>query len=267
MQRVRRIASRIWSALRTPWGAAILLVVLTLDGIRVVEWHNPDRPSTLVAAFAESCGRGLGVRPAGYMCILTGPRRPVPFALMPDGSLKIADERARAAGAEIELILESSSSTQLGVWTEWLGRRSIDFTFEPSASNATRRRFVQAYWQLVDKEYYADMVGQPRITADSIRFTEIHLARLANEIVALLALGLLARAGWYSAIHWRSDRRRARGACPSCGYSREGLDAAAPCPECGAPASLAAGTSRNGSLTSTTGADAGSGRRDEGESP
>lgn len=71
------------------------------------------------------------------------------------------------------------------------------------------------------------------------------------------------------AIRGEVRRRRAirHGACPKCGYSREGLDASVVCPECGATGSRARASLATGSLTSTTAADVDSSPRAEGELP
>jgi hypothetical protein len=61
---------------------------------------------------------------------------------------------------------------------------------------------------------------------------------VAHNLVALCAAGLLV---WSLVLNARrlqpllpSQRRRRRGACPTCGYDLTGL-AEGPCPECGAP--------------------------------
>ncbi|MCA9280075.1 MAG: hypothetical protein H6815_12495 [Phycisphaeraceae bacterium] len=52
---------------------------------------------------------------------------------------------------------------------------------------------------------------------------------LINTLLyAMIWLGTTLRFG-----AWRSHRRIKRGKCAQCGYLREGLDAALPCPECG----------------------------------
>ncbi len=105
------------------------------------------------------------------------------------------------------------------------------------------------------------------MSKDGFKTYRVNSVGLVHELAALMGLALFARASWYTAFHWRSDRRRARGGCPTCGYSREGLDPGAPCPECGTLASLAAGTSRIGSFTSTIVADVDSSPRRESEPP
>lgn len=69
----------------------------------------------------------------------------------------------------------------------------------------------------------------------------------------------------------RSEVRRRRairhGACPTCGYSRIGLEPDTACPECGTRSSLAVEASRAGNFTSTTAADSPSSRRAGGDPP
>ncbi len=55
---------------------------------------------------------------------------------------------------------------------------------------------------------------------------------LANTAIYALALWL----PFFGATAWRRARRRRRNRCPACGYSRAGLAAHAPCPECGGAA-------------------------------
>lgn len=253
MVAVRSIIRRTWHALRTPWAAGALLAALAVDTYRVVDWHGPDAGSALYARGTEWMRERLGItRP--WMCRLPAFPTVVAFGVLPDGSVMLVDEGMPKDARSLVVPLDASFNWY-GAWTEWLDRRAFTFTFDPSTDQATRERAVRAWWTTNGRPYYARDGGITTFASDRVTVWRIVPAYVAHELGALTCIALLARASWYTAFHWRSDRRRARGGCPSCDYSREGLDAAAPCPECGAPASLGAGTSRIGSLTSTTAAD------------
>lgn len=273
MGKARRIASRIWRALRAPWAAGVLLVAIVVDGIRVVDWHNPDRPSTVLAWSVGLCGHALGFYPAVWEAPHTGTPRPERFVALPDGSVvplpggsvvALVDDPP-PGGIPVEVFVHRSSA-RFGVWTEWLKNAHFEFTFVGEVDEHIRQRTAQAWWTATG---WADprFGGPASFRSDAIGFTRVNTWRLIHELTALTGLALFARAGWYTAFHWRSDRRRARGGCPSCGYSRDGLEETAPCPECGETGPRAGASLATGTLTSTIAADAGSGRRDEGESP
>lgn len=83
--------------------------------------------------------------------------------------------------------------------------------------------------------------------------TELAISGTSLQIPARpIWTGLLANAAIFTALAWalvilvvlaaaaaRRRLRRRRGLCLHCGYSRAGLPAAAPCPECGKPAPTA----------------------------
>ncbi len=225
----RSILGWIWRASRTPWAGGILLAALAGDTYRVVDWHGPDVGSSLYARGTEWLHDRLGiVRP--WMCRLPAFPTFVAMGVLPDGSVMLVDEGMPKDAKQI-LVTVDASFDRYGVWTEWLDRREFTLTFDPSVDEVTRAKGVAAWWTL-EKAYYA-REGAASLGPDRVVVTRVDRVLLAHEIGALMGLALLGRASWYSAFHWRSDRRRARGGCPKCGYSREGLEPGAPCPECG----------------------------------
>lgn len=267
MALARAILMRAWRGLRAPWAAIVLLVALGVDAYRQVDWRWAETGSSLMERAAIWCRDRTGYIPP-QTCILCYEQYPttVEFARHPDGTIAFIDENtpddSQFIAAEV-----NQTYRELGVWSTWLTYESYRFAFAPDVDKEARRPAVLLWTRTMQQWGYID---EPLIShSSSVGRSQIlvNWASAANELAALTGLVLLARASWYTAFHWRSDRRRARNACPSCGYPREGLDAAAPCPECGAVASAGVETFRNGTFTSTIAADAGSGRRDEGESP
>lgn len=264
MANVRSICRRAWHALRTPWAAGLLGVVLIADGYRQVDWNGFEPGPSLLARAAGWCQDQLG-HGRGWMCRLPAFPTVVAFGELKDGSVMLVDEGMPKDSTPFAVTLDATFN-RYGAWSDWLDRREFTFEFEPSMHQDTRESAVRAWWSFA-QQYYGRDGGMARTDGAGVTVTRIDGWRLANEVVALSALALFARAGWYSAFHWRSDRRRARGGCSKCGYSREGLDAGAACPECGATGSRAGASLATGSLTSTTAVDFDSSPRRESELP
>lgn len=85
--------------------------------------------------------------------------------------------------------------------------------------NNTRQAWTWTWWQWGEREMFFDKVNV---------YSVWPLSPLLVVVGALTAVP-----------GWRAARRARRGLCPQCSYPRAGLDAVAPCPECGhAPSAL-----------------------------
>ena len=185
--------------------------------------------------------------------------------LVDEPPVRLAD-RDDEATARVEYAFELADAKAYGLWAPWLEVHACQL--EISANDGSvEPRGVARY---VSEKVVPNVVREPPVwtivNADSILHFRVIVKPLVREVAAILALSLLIRATLVALVESRK-RRRARGACPSCGYSREGLEATAPCPECGATGSRAGASLATGSFTSTTAADLASSPRRESELP
>ncbi len=128
--------------------------------------------------------------------ILTNPDGSPSYPPFPQGPGRARVLELETIAGPKALVLQSATGWPLRVW--------VDRSYRPIQSTQWKRERQVLWWN-----------------------------GLLSVMFAFVAGVVTATLGWLPLRSIRSARRRFRGQCPDCGYSREGLTLADRCPECG----------------------------------
>lgn len=213
-------------ASRTPYAAIALSMAITI-GVWVQARGKFSHPSTALERVVW-----LNPKSRGYTSPAAPLAEPICIARGPDGSWRVG-ERAHTSETLYRGVAFATQRFH-GLFTRWYIIREYQVhANEGDLTNEQRRAMRRAWWAKSRLGDFEQGGLHREITHRSVLIYDVSKVALAYEIAFIIAMASAARAYWYTAFHWRRDRRRARNACPSCGYPREGLESAAACPECG----------------------------------
>ncbi|GJQ29460.1 MAG: hypothetical protein HBSAPP03_13440 [Phycisphaerae bacterium] len=236
---VRRVLAR----LRTPWGCAALLLLITLDAVlfaRAYPKANPRGPSGWTGLLREFQVPGNDLVATLYL------------VREPDGGRTVIDESqsvgmladlSQSAPERVVSVSYWRGEWCRGVWAPWERRRvSRVLIWELSTGEAP----TDARDAALARRAIADALRGRRLpeAADEVERGDFNTTSrvwwgIAHDGLVLVAVGMVVSCvprlpGWVRAIGHRA--RLARQQCPKCRYDLRGVEAKGGmvrCPECG----------------------------------